>query len=110
MMVQHMTALADIFKALGDPIRLEIVQRLSRGESVTIGDVSRDLGVTRQGARKHLQVLVDANIVKLEPKGRDVYVRIDTGALDDAKAFIAEVEKRWDSRLEALRQFVENNP
>ena len=105
-----MTALAEVFKALGDPIRLEIVQRLSRGESVTIRDVSGDLGVTRQGARKHLQVLVDANMVKLEPKGRDVYVRFETNSLDDAKEFIAEVEKRWDSRLEALRQFVENNP
>ena len=105
-----MTALAEIFKALGDPIRLEIVQQLSRGESVTIGDVSGDLGVTRQGARKHLQVLVDANMVNLEPKGRDVYVRFKTSSLNDAKEFIAEVEKRWDSRLEALRQFVENNP
>lgn len=105
-----MTPLADIFKALGDPIRLEIVQRLSRGESFTIGDVSVNLGVTRQGARKHLQVLVDANMVKLEPKGRDVYVRFETNSLDDAKAFIAEVEKRWDSRLDALRKFVEDNP
>ena len=105
-----MIALAEIFRALGDPIRLEIVQRLSRGESFTIGDVSADLGVTRQGARKHLQVLVEANMVKLEPKGRDVYVRFQTDSLDEAKVFIAEVEKRWDSRLEALRQFVENNP
>jgi DNA-binding transcriptional ArsR family regulator len=105
-----MTAVAEVFKALGDPIRLEIVQRLSRGESFTIGDVSGDLGVTRQGARKHLQVLVDANMVTLEPKGRDVYVRFQTTSLEDAKAFITEVEKRWDSRLEDLRKFVENNP
>lgn len=105
-----MTALAEVFKALGDPIRLEIVQRLSRGESITIGDVSGNLGVTRQGARKHLQVLVDANMVKLEPKGRDVYVLLETSSLGDAKEFIAEVEKRWDARLAALRQFVEDNP
>jgi DNA-binding transcriptional ArsR family regulator len=102
-------ALADIFKALGDPIRLEIVQRLSKGEELTIGDVSDDLGVTRQGARKHLQVLVDVNMVKLEPKGRDVFVHLDTGSLDDAKAFIAELEKRWDDRLLALKQFAEEN-
>lgn len=48
--------------------------------------------------------------------GADVYVRFETTSLDAAKAFIAEVEKRWDSRLEALREFVEerqvveNNP
>ena len=105
-----MMALAEVFKALGDPIRLEIVQRLSRGEAVTIGGVSGDLGVTRQGARKHLQVLVDAHVVRLEPKGRDVHVRLEAKPLEDAKEFIAEVERRWDGRLEALRQFVEDNP
>jgi DNA-binding transcriptional ArsR family regulator len=102
-------ALAQIFNALGDPIRLEIVQRLSHGETVTIGDVISDLGVTRQGARRHLQVLVDAQMVKLEPKGRDVKVQLETKALDEARSFIAELEKRWDSRLEALRGFVEHN-
>jgi DNA-binding transcriptional ArsR family regulator len=103
-------ALAEIFKALGDPIRLEIMQRLSNGEELTIGEVSDDLGVTRQGARKHLQVLVDVNMVTLEPKGRDVYVHLDTASLDDAKAFIAQLEKRWDNRLQALKQFVEESP
>lgn len=105
-----MTAVVEVFKALGDPIRLEIVQRLSMGEAVTISKVSSNLGITRQGARKHLQILVDANMVKLEPKGRDVNVHLQTRSLDSAKEFIAEVEKRWDSRLEALRQFVEDNP
>lgn len=105
-----MTAVVEVFKALGDPIRLEIVQRLSKGEAVTISKVSSNLGITRQGARKHLQILVDANMVKLEPKGRDVNVHLQTRSLDSAKEFIAEVEKRWDSRLEALRQFVEDNP
>ena len=105
-----MTAVVEVFKALGDPIRLEIVQRLSRGEAVTISKVSSNLGISRQGARKHLQILVDVNMVKLEPKGRDVNVQLQTRSLDAAKEFIAEVEKRWDSRLEALRQFVEENP
>jgi DNA-binding transcriptional ArsR family regulator len=105
-----MMAVAEIFKALGDPVRLEMVQRLSSGAPFTIGAVSSDLGITRQGARKHLQVLVDAKMVVLEQKGRDVLVQLEPAALDEAKMYIAELERRWDRRLDALRRFVEDGP
>jgi len=102
-------AVADVFRALGDPVRLEMVRRLSRprGKPCTIAEVSSGLGITRQGARKHLQVLVDARLAALEPSGRDVLVRLDAEALEPARAYIAEIERQWDKRLEALRKYVE---
>ena len=99
---------APIYRALGDPVRLEMVQRLAPGQPRTIGVVSSGLGITRQGARKHLQVLADVGLVRLEPKGRDVMVSLDTETLHRAQAFIAELERKWDSRLAALKQFVED--
>ena len=100
-------ASAEIFHALGDPIRLEMVQRLTRRSRCTITTLSEGLGMTRQGARKHLQVLADARVVALQPEGRDVLVSLETESLDQAKRFIAEIERRWDARLDALRAFVE---
>jgi len=107
-MMQLDNQMATVFNALGDPARIEMVRRLSSGQPHPISAVSSGLGITRQGARKHLQVLVDARIVSLEPKGRDVYVHLTPESLDVAKVFIAEVERRWDARLDALRRFVEN--
>lgn len=106
--------LAPIFRALGDPVRLEMVQRLvherNGGHVCTIADVSAGLGITRQGARKHLQVLVDAGLVVLQPKGRDVLVQLDPEILDRAKAFLARLEQQWDDRLAALKQLMESGP
>ena len=102
--------MATVFNALGDPARIEMVRRLAGGQPSPISSVSNGLGITRQGARKHLQVLVDAKMVSLEPKGRDVLVSLTPETLDTAKAFIAEIERRWDMRLEALRRFVEEEP
>ena len=100
-------AAAEIFRALGDPIRLEIVQRLTRGSRCTISAISEGLGITRQGARKHLQVLADARVVALQPEGRDVLVSPKPETLDQAKLFIAELGRRWDTRIDALRRLVE---
>lgn len=98
---------AEIFRALGDPVRLELVRRLTKGDRYTITTISEGLGITRQGARKHLQVLADARVVALQPKGRDVVVSLEPESLDQAKLFIAEIERRWDARLGALKRFVE---
>ncbi|HXH62441.1 MAG TPA: helix-turn-helix domain-containing protein [Fimbriimonadaceae bacterium] len=100
-------AVAEVFRALGDPVRLEMVQRLTRREAATISVVSEGLGITRQGARKHLQVLADSGVVRLEPHGREVAVRLDAERLESARIFIEEMERRWDTRLDALKRFVE---
>lgn len=96
-----------LFHALGDPIRLEMVRRLASGQAHTLSSVSQNLSITRQGARKHVQVLADAGIVALTQKGRVTQVRLLRDTLDQGRAFIASLEKSWDTRLEKLKQVVE---
>lgn len=100
---------AQLFHALGDPTRLEIVQRLSTGAFHTITTVSQGLKMSRQGIRKHLQILAEARIIRLEPKGRDTRVQLEEQTLEQAKAYITEIELQWDKRLDALRDFVEKD-
>lgn len=98
---------SQLFHALGDPTRLEIIQRLSVEAHHTITTVSKGLKMSRQGIRKHLQVLADAQLIKLMPKGRDTQVQLEKRSLEQAKAYIAQIEAQWDTRLSALRDFVE---
>ena len=99
---------AIIYKALGDPIRLEMVKKLVKSSPSTIGEISKNLGVTRQGARKQLQVLVSAQVVKLIPQGRETQVFLQTSSLKAAREFISQLEYEWDQRLVALKEFVES--
>ncbi|WP_240220116.1 ArsR/SmtB family transcription factor [Rheinheimera hassiensis] len=101
-------AIAQIFKALGDPVRLQIVQRLSNGAALCLGELSKDLGISRQGARKQIQALVSAKVVQLHPAGREVKVQLDATTLAQSRAFIIALEAQWDERLQALKQFTEH--
>jgi len=103
----NQAAIAQIFKALGDPVRLQIVQRLSNGTALCMGELSKDLGISRQGARKQIQALVSAKVVQLHPAGREVKVQLDTAALQQGRDFITALEAQWDQRLLALKQFTE---
>ena len=102
-----MASEAVVFNALGDKTRLTIIKRLAVNKYFTITEVSSGLNITRQGVRRHLQVLADAELLYLEPKGRDVMVRLNPATLEKAKKMIAKLEQLWDKRLEALKNFVE---
>ncbi|GAB3382422.1 helix-turn-helix domain-containing protein [Spongiibacter taiwanensis] len=97
-----------VYKALGDPVRLEMVRRLA-GKVCTVGELSADLGVSRQGARKQLQVLVSADVVILQQRGRQTDVSLNRQALKVARDFITQLERQWDDRLIALKDFVEGS-
>lgn len=101
---------SEIYKALGDPVRLEIIARLAGGSPYTIGELSKNLGVSRQGARKQLQVLVSAQLVHLTPQGRETEVTLDPDRLRIARKFIARLEDQWEQRLDALKVFAETKP
>lgn len=98
---------AAIFKVLGDPTRLKIIMRLASGSHSTIGELSNNLWISRQGARKQLQLLVSAKVVHLLPQGRETQVMLDAKTLQTAREFISKLENQWDQRLEARKTHVE---
>jgi DNA-binding transcriptional ArsR family regulator len=86
-----------------------MVKRLSKGAPFTIAAIAAGFDISRQGVRKHLQVLADADLVRLHPKGRDVQVNLEPHVLERARAFIADLEEQWEVRLGALKRFVEES-
>lgn len=102
-------SVSQTFKALGDPVRLRLIERLSDGSPYTLGVVTADLGLTRQGVRKHVQVLADAQIISLSPHGRSVMIKLNTVPLNEATVYMDVLERRWEQRLHALKQYVEKS-
>jgi DNA-binding transcriptional ArsR family regulator len=100
----------EVFRALGEPTRLEIIERLLHNPSQSLGPLTRDLNLTRQGARRHVQVLVEARLIRLRPVGRETWVELDSNTLLQAKAFIDRLEKQWDIQLQSLKKSVEEEP
>ena len=61
----------DVFKALADPVRRRLLDRLHERGGQTLGELSAGLGITRQGVSKHLAVLEAANLVVARKQGRE---------------------------------------
>jgi DNA-binding transcriptional ArsR family regulator len=60
-----------VFKALADPTRRHLLDRLFERDGRTLGELERDLDMTRFGVMKHLKVLEGAGLVVTRRSGRE---------------------------------------
>jgi uncharacterized protein YndB with AHSA1/START domain len=61
----------DVFRALADPTRRDLLDRLFRDDGQTLRALAADYPMTRIGVMKHLQVLEDARLVVTKRRGRE---------------------------------------
>jgi DNA-binding transcriptional ArsR family regulator len=97
-----MPGLDQVFSALADPTRREIVQRMLASD-VTASELAGDLPITRQAVAKHLAALDRAGLVESERHGRETRYRLAADPLTDAQRWIEQTGAAWDRRLARLR-------
>ena len=96
----------DVFSALSNPVRREILLRLRRGP-LAVKELARGFEVGRPAVSEHLQVLRSARLVREEPRGRERYYHLDPRPLSDVEAWIAAFSRYWERRLDALGELLD---
>jgi DNA-binding transcriptional ArsR family regulator len=95
----------DGWTALGDPTRRAIFERLADRPSA-VGELARDMPVSRPAVSQHLKVLKDAGLVVDRPDGNR---RIYQVAPDGVGALRAQLDRFWNQALAAYKDAVEQD-
>jgi len=82
-------ALAATFKALADPTRVAIVNRLAAAPEVCVCDLTAAFDLSQPTISHHLKVLRDAGLVEAERRGTWGYYRLVPAAIDELRAALA---------------------
>jgi DNA-binding transcriptional ArsR family regulator len=99
--------LARLFAALGDGVRLQLVNRLLAAGALSATALAEGETISRQAIVKHLQVLEAAGLVTHGRQGREVLYALDARRLQEARAYLDAVSSHWDASLARLRDLVE---
>src|SRR5579859_3155914 len=91
------------FRALGEPLRLRILQVLARGER-GVSALVRIVGSTQPNVSKHLRVLQEVGLVERRPEGSVVnYSIADTTVLELCDRVCAGVRERLEAQVGAMQ-------
>ena len=93
--------LDQVFQALSDPIRRQILRRLD-GQALLVSELATPFDISLQGVSRHIQVLVRAGLVQQERSGRISRCSLDVGPLFDAALWLNRYTKYWQQQFELL--------
>jgi DNA-binding transcriptional ArsR family regulator len=85
-----------VFRALADASRRRLLDRLHANNGQTLGDLCRNMEMSRQAVAKHLAILEEANLVATQWRGREKLHFINPVPIND-------IADRWISKFEEPR-------
>ena len=93
--------LSQVFQALADPIRRDIVSRLAIGDA-TVGELATPFDVSLQAVSKHIAVLEQAGLVTKGKHGQRRLVHLEAEVLGLMTAWIERHQRRAEERFARL--------
>jgi DNA-binding transcriptional ArsR family regulator len=94
-------ALDQVFDALANQSRREIVARLSRGP-VTTPEIGRQFGFSKQALSRHLSLLEDAGLIQRLARGRVHELSLVPVPLGEVAGWLADIRRGWETNLDRL--------
>lgn len=82
-------SLQQTFKALGDPTRRAILERLSEHDRMTAGELGEGFGMTGATISHHLSCLKEAGLVDDEREGKYIYYQLNTSVMEDILRWVS---------------------
>jgi DNA-binding transcriptional ArsR family regulator len=96
----------DVFRAISDPTRRAILDRL-RGGAAPVNVLASDFSSTRPAISKHLRVLKEARLVREQRVGRERLYQLDPVPLQRVAGWIEGYRAFWQLNLDSLKRHLE---
>jgi DNA-binding transcriptional ArsR family regulator len=92
-----------VMRALADPTRRAVFERLAEAQEITVVELTRGSGVTQGAVSQHLRSLKRAGLVAERPSGRNVYYRVRPEGLEPLFDWMSHYGVFWRERFAGLR-------
>jgi DNA-binding transcriptional ArsR family regulator len=93
------------FAACAHPIRRAIIERLAARE-MTVGEATRDMGVSKPAISRHLRVLEEAGAIVRVIDGRSHRLRLREDALSGAYEWLGDQRAIWERKFDVLDEYL----
>lgn len=96
---------ADVFRALADPTRRAVFERLASGPQNATG-LRAGLDISQPAMSQHLRTLREAGLIREAREGRHVNYSVDPDGLRPLRGWLARYSAFWPARLDSLQDLL----
>jgi DNA-binding transcriptional ArsR family regulator len=99
---------ADVFNAIAEPRRRQIVELLGRRGALAVGTLAVTLGVPQPAVSKHLGVLRKVGLVAVQKQGRERVYNLEAEKLKTVHDWAKAFERFWGHQLDRIKERAEH--
>jgi DNA-binding transcriptional ArsR family regulator len=105
--VARSSTTSDVFNAIGDARRREILDALNTGEKA-VGAIVSGLSMSQPQVSKHLRVLSEVGLVRSRAEGRHRLYRLEPARLRPFHDWLAKYERAMNDRLDRVDDYLKD--
>lgn len=95
----------DIFQAIADPNRRQIIDILSK-EPMTLNAIADKFDISRPAVSQHIKHLTECGVVEIEQKGRERYCKVKPQSLIPAFMWLEQYQQQWIHRIDNFEKHI----
>lgn len=95
----------DVFQAIADPVRREIIQIISEGP-MNLNAIAERFEISRPAISKHVKILKECGLVSVQKDGRESICKANLQSLNRVSLWVEQYRKFWSSKLDDLENFL----
>ena len=103
-----MEARRDVFQAIADPTRRQIINLISK-QSMNLNAVADHFDTSRPAISKHIKILVECGLITIRREGRERFCDARFGKLKEVATWAEQYSQFWDKKLANLQSFLAKN-
>ena len=98
----------DVFQAISDPTRREIIEMIAR-QPLNLNAIAGNFDVSRQAVSLHIKILEECGLIVIRQYGRERHCEARLSKLKEVAAWVDHYKTFWTYKLNALGNFLEEN-
>jgi len=98
----------DVFQAIADPTRREIINLLAK-QSLNLNAVAENFEISRPAISKHIKILTECGLVTIRQEGRERFCDARLNKLKEVVQWTEQYSQYWDKKLANLQNYLANS-
>jgi len=97
----------DVFQAIADPTRREIINLLAYN-SLNLNAVADNFKISRPAISKHIKILTECGLIEIKQQGRERFCEAKLQKLNEVAEWTEQYRKFWEQKMDALENYLKD--
>jgi DNA-binding transcriptional ArsR family regulator len=97
----------DVFQAIADPTRREIIHLISR-KPLNLNAIAENFDVSRSAISQHIKILAECNLIMIKQQGRERFCEVKPETFEEVITWVEHYKKIWADKFSALEEHLQN--